>query len=200
MEEGLVLQAGFFKILNPVAAGLSQGGMAFASFIPFLVVTGKTIPTRKDVRLTTFTSSLLYYIPIICVMITLMLNMDVIAGTQVPILAAIQAHLPIFATFYSFVICLGIYTTVSGELFLIGDRFAPGNRKRHIIIVLAIVIVAVIGGTFIPFALLMNIVFTICGIVGIAFALLITIRYFQIRKRWDLTKEPVKIKGEKTNK
>lgn len=192
VDEGLVMQAGFYKILNPVAAGLSQGGMAFASFIPFLVVTGKTIPTRKDVILTTTTSSILYYIPVICVTVTLMLNMDVIAGTQVPILAAIEAHMPHFATFYSLVICLGIFTTVSGELFLLGDRFAPNNRKRHIIIVLAIVIVAVVGGTFIPFSLLMNIVFTICGIVGIAFAVLITVRYFQVRKRWDLTKEPVK--------
>lgn len=198
VEEGLVLQAGFYAILNPIAAGLSQGGMAFASFIPFLVVTGKTIPTRKDVTLTTFTSSLLYYIPIICVMATLMLSMDVIAGTQIPILAAIQAHLPkSFATFYSLVICLGIFTTVSGELFLLGDRFAKNNRKRHIAIVITIVTIAVIGGSFIPFALLMNIVFTICGIVGIAFALLVTIRYFQVRKRWDLTKEPVKaIEGE----
>lgn len=194
VEEGLVLQAGFYKILNPVAAGLSQGGMAFASFIPFLIVQGKSLPSRKDVGLTTFFSSLLYYIPIIMVMCTLMLNMDVIAGAQVPILAAIQAHMPKFAMFYSLVICLGIYTTVSGELFLLGDRFAPNNKKRHIIIIMAIVVVAVVCGSFVPFATLMNIVFTVCGIFGILYAVICTVRYFAIRKRWDLSKEP-----ERTN-
>ena len=190
VDEGLVLQAGFYKILNPVAAGLSQGGMAFASFIPFLIVQGKAIPSRKDVGMTTFTSSLLYYIPVVMVAVTLMLNMDVIAGTQVPILAAIDAHLPKFAAFYSLVICLGIYTTASGELFLLGDRFAANNKKRHIIIVLVIVSIAVLCGSFIPFAKLMNIVFTVCGVFGILYAVVITVRYFQIKKRWDLSKEP----------
>lgn len=193
VEEGLVLRAGFYKILNPVAAGLSQGGMAFASFIPFLIVQGKAIPTRRDVGMTTFASSLLYYIPIVMVACTLMLNMDVIAGTQVPILAAIQAHMPKFAAFYSLVICLGIYTTASGELFLLGDRFAPNNKKKHIIIILSIVIIAVVCGSFVPFATLMNIVFTVCGIFGILYAVVITVRYFQIRKRWDLSKEPKEV-------
>ncbi len=62
----------------------------------------------------------------------MLVYMDVIAGKEIPILAAIQEMLPSVAGAYTIVIVLGIFTTVTGELFILADRFSKKVTKSFI--------------------------------------------------------------------
>lgn len=114
------------------------------------------------------------------VAVALMINLDAVAGTQIPMLAAVQHTLPALALPYSIVIILGIFTTATGMLFLLSDRFATEGSKKSYAIIFGTAAFGAIGGTFIPFSVIVNIVYSVLGFSGDLLAILMIIKFIRV--------------------
>lgn len=173
VKEGSILQAGTFGIRNPIFSAFSYTGSFIMCGIAWMAAIGITIKNRKTAIVAGITSSGFFFVGCALVVYTLLVNMDAISGKQIPILAAIQNMIPVLAGPYTIIIILGIFTTATGQLFLLADRFSGGNKKRHYGIIGGTAIFAVIGSAFIPFNILVNILFSFMGFLGICVGLFI---------------------------
>ena len=129
VAEGKILQPTVLGIKNPILAGLSYGGVLMLA-LPWVTSMGSLLKSKKQAAATSVLSALFLFAAAFSVALALMLNLDDVAGSQIPMLAAVQAHLPFLAGFYSIVIILGIFTTATGQLFILADRFSQQGTKK----------------------------------------------------------------------
>lgn len=186
VSERKILQANIFGIKNPWMSAVASAGLLINSGMPWASATGALCKNRKEAILTGLFSGILYYSTQFIVVYINLVSMDFIVDSEIPILAAIQYFLPCLSLVYSCIIILAIFSTVSGRLFLVVSRFAHGNNKIRVLLTIAIVIIASTAGSFIPFRLISNIMFSISGAVGIIICILILSRSI-INKRNHMT-------------
>lgn len=167
VTEGKILQPNVFGIKHPLVCGFSYSGVLMMCCIAWVHATGALLKDRKQMLLTTGLSSAFYYLPVLAVVLALALNLDAIAGSQIPMLAAVQNMIPKLAGPYTIIIILGIFTTATGQLFLLGDRFAKEGTAKFYIVIFGIVAFAIVGGLFLPFSVIVNIVYSVMGMTGI---------------------------------
>jgi len=163
-------------ISNPIFCGIASAGLLVVSSLPWVASTGSLCEDESTAILCGVMSGVIFYAAQGIVVYLNLISMDKIAGAEVPLLAVFQNYLPMLALVYSGIIIIAIFSTVSGRLFLFASRYDKGNRKRHIAISVTIVVFAAVGGTFIPFSLISNILFTVSGCLGILLGTVIIIR------------------------
>ena len=100
----------------------------------------------------------------------------------IPMLAAVQAHLPFLAGFYSIVIILGIFTTATGQLFILADRFSQQGTKKFYAIVFGTVVFGIATGSFIPFTTIVNIVYSVLGLSGVILSVFLLVKIIRVRR------------------
>lgn len=179
VAEGVILQPSVFGITNPVLAGLSYGGILMLA-LPWVTSMGKLLHNKTQAGIAAFASSLFLFSAAMAVGVALMINLDFIAGTQIPMLAAVQHTLPMLALPYSVVIILGIFTTATGMLFLLSDRFAEEGTKKSYAIIFGTAVFGAVGGAFIPFSVIVNIVYSVLGFSGVVLAVLMIIKFVRV--------------------
>lgn len=194
VAEGKILQPNVFGIKHPLVCGFSYSGVLMMCCIAWVHTTGALLKDRKQMRLTSGLSSFFYYLPVLAVVLALALNMDAIAGSQIPMLAAVQNMIPKIAGLYTIIIILGIFTTATGQLFLLGDRFATEGTPKFYAVIFGIVAFAIVGGLFIPFSIIVNIVYSILGMSGIIMAIFMVVKVLRVRsaaKKADAASAPI---------
>lgn len=179
VSDGTILQPSFFGITNPVIAGLFYAGILMLA-LPWVTSMGKLLTDIKQTGVAAFCSALFLFSAAMSVAVALMINLDAVAGTQIPMLAAVQHTLPALALPYSIVIILGIFTTATGMLFLLSDRFATEGSKKSYAIIFGTAAFGAIGGTFIPFSVIVNIVYSVLGFSGDLLAILMIIKFIRV--------------------
>lgn len=114
------------------------------------------------------------------VLLTLIKNLDYIASikAQIPMLAAIENNIPVLAFPFTFVIVIGIFTTIVGYLWAFGRRFAEDKTKKQRIIVIVVTLIGVTVASFIPLAQLVNAIYPVVGIAGVLLLIGIVYRMF----------------------
>lgn len=178
VEDGIVLQAGVFGIKNWVLSALTYGGVCLIVSVPFLVSLGKGTKNQTEALASGLFSGVFFHAGVLLVAAAILLNLDAIIekGVQVPILAAMQIMVPGIAWTFAFILVLGIFTTVTGYLWLISGRFAEDKSTKSRIIVAVLVVAGVFGGSFIPFNLIVNVLYPFAGFVGIIMMIFILIK------------------------
>jgi len=90
---------------------------------------------------------------------------------EIPLLAAVDFLWPAGSWTYSLIIFIGIFTTTTGYLWVINDLLFPGHDEgltaKGRLLVLILTIIGIFFGGLIPFSVLINLMFPICGIVGL---------------------------------
>lgn len=172
---GEILRSNTLGLKNPYLSGLTSGGLVISSGFAWASATGTLCKTRKQAVLSGLFSSLFFYAATAVVVYLVLIAMPEVAGKEVPMLAIVQHFLPILSPVYSGIIIVAIYSTISGRLFLIGERYGRGNRLLTLGIVTGITILAVVGASFIPFSKMSNLMFSFCGAVGILFGLIVLV-------------------------
>lgn len=172
VEQGQVLQAGAFGVRHPVFSAFSYAGSFIMCGIPWMAAVGLVVKNRKTAIGAAISSSALFFMGCAFVVYVLLVNMDSIAGKQIPIIAAIQNMVPAIAGPYTLIIVLGIFTTVAGELFLLADRFSYGRKKLHYGIIVGTVLFSVTFASMLPFNVLLNALFSIMGFFGVLVGLI----------------------------
>lgn len=182
VEQGKILQPGFFGITNPIIAGMFYSGVLMLA-LPWVVSMGKLITSEAQASISAILSAVFLFSAAGACVIALMLNLDAVAGTPIPMLAAIQNAFPMLASPYSIIIILGIFTTATGQLFLLSDRFAKEGSKRSYAIIFGTVVFGAVGGIFIPFSVIVNIVYSVLGFSGDVLAIIMIIKFIKIRNQ-----------------
>lgn len=131
-------------------------------------------------------------------MATLLLNTDVVAGKQVPMLAAVQNLLPALAVPYAVIIVLSIFTSITGMLWVLGDRFSQQGTKKFYAIVLGTTAFGVVGGSVLPFAKIVNVVYSFFGLAGLILGVFVIIKSIQIKRSGHSLVETPEQVGEGT--
>lgn len=180
VASGKILRSSAFGIKNPYLSGLASAGLVIGSGFAWASVTGTLCKSKKEAILSGIFSSVFYYLSTAVVVYLLLISIDYVAGREVPMLAVVQYFLPGLSVFYSAIIIIAIFSTISGRLFSIGERYSNGNKKINFLIIVSIAILAILGASAIPFSKISNIVFSLCGAVGIIFSMIIIIRFVMI--------------------
>lgn len=180
---GEIIRSGLFGFSNPVLSGFTSAGLLIISGFAWSSATGALCRSKKEALCSGVLSSVLFYGASAVVLYLVLVSMDNIAGKEVPMLAVTQRFAPVLSPVYSLIIVLAIFSTISGRLFLIGERYGRGSKKRSFIIVTAITVFACVGASFIPFSKLSGFMFSFCGAAGIVFGIVVLIRFITRSKK-----------------
>ena len=178
VDEGVFLQMQSFGLHNPFLSALSLLGLAYALIITFNVTLGQRCQNKKTCYTAAIVSSFFYFCGIMFTLIPILLNLDDVVknGAEVPMLGVVKSILPFFALPYAAVIVIGILSSVTGYLWVVGRRVGEDKSARQRIVV---IIIAAIGSTvasFIPLGKLMNILYPIVGYAGTLLLILAVIK------------------------
>ena len=88
----------------------------------------------------------------------------------------------VVAGFYSIVIILGIFTTATGQLFILADRFSQQGTKKFYAIVFGTVAFGIATGSFIPFTTIVNIVYSVLGLSGVILSVFLLVKIIRVRR------------------
>jgi uncharacterized membrane protein YkvI len=177
VASGQILRISAFGIINPYLNGLASAGLIITSGFAWASATGSLCKSRKEAVLSGVFSSVLFYILTAVVVCLMLISIDQVAGKEVPMLAIIQYFLPELSVVYSCIIILAIFSTISGRLFLIGERYGHGNKKLGLAIATGITVFASVGASFIAFSKISNMMFSIFGTVGIVLGVIVLTRF-----------------------
>lgn len=176
-ESGQIIRVEPFGLQSPVTSGIASAGLLISSGFAWAAAVGTLCKSRKEALASGILSALFYYVLIGVATYLICTNMDVIAGKEVPILAIIQHVLPFLTPIFSVVILVAIFATITGRLFLIGERYGKGNRKKSLIIITLLTVVSAAAGSFLPFGQLSNVLFLVCGVGGAIIGIIILVRF-----------------------
>ena len=197
VQEGKILQAGVFGIHHPILGGVYYAGTLLICSIPWVITSGSALRSRKEVMTTSILSALFFWGCAACAVTTLLLNTDAVAGKQVPMLAAVQNMLPVLAIPYAVIIVMSIFTSITGMLWVLGDRFSKQGTKKFYAIVLGTTAFGVIGGSVLPFAQIVNVVYSFFGLTGLILGVFVIIKSIQIKRSGhNLVEDPTQTQEE----
>jgi uncharacterized membrane protein YkvI len=178
IADGKVMQAGVLGVHNPVLSALFYAGLCLVVSVPFLISLGKQTASRKEALASGIFSGLFFHAGLLLVLIAVLLNVDYVVetGAQIPLLAAMHHMLPQIAWSFAIILVLGIFTTITGYLWLVSGRFAEDKSKKSRIITAALTVAGVFGGAFIPFNQIINILYPVSGLLGCIFVVFILVK------------------------
>lgn len=178
VANGEVLQAGLFGMHHWILSALTYGGVCLIVSVPFLVSLGSSTKNQKEALAGGLFSGIFFHLGVLLVASAVLLNLDKIieTGAQVPLLASMQIMVPKVAWTFAIILVAGIFTTVIGYLWLISGRFAEDKSLRQRIIIAVLVVAGVFGGSFIPFNLIINVLYPFAGAVGVIFMIFIIVK------------------------
>lgn len=176
VSAGTIKRIEFLGLSNPFFCGILSAGLLIVSSLPWAASTGALCGSQKAALWSGILSAVIYYAAKCVVIYLNLISLDQIAGEEVPILKVFQTFVPAVAMIYSAIIVMAIFSTVSGRLFIIASRFDRGQRRLHILITVATLVIAALGGTFISYSSLSKVMFTLNGGIGLLLGIVIIVR------------------------
>lgn len=169
IEAGKVLPAVSFGFKSAITAGISYGLVALVVAFPFLVSLGKRVTNKSEANVSGIATGVAYTAACLIVTCIILFNLDYImnnGGEQVPLLSAIHNMAPSISWTFAIILMLGIYTTITGYIWFVSSRFAADRTPKSCIIAGVVTFVGMIGGYFIPFNTITNILYPFTGWIG----------------------------------
>lgn len=137
--------------------------------IPFLVTCGASAKNVKEARTIGIVGSAAFTLAIIMLIISELVNYQLIVGKQVPTLAIAASVSPILESIFSVLIIIAIYSAVASLLLMTVRKFAVDKTKKFNLIATGLTLVGVIFGGIVPFDKLVNILYPFAGYSCIVF-------------------------------
>ncbi len=153
-------------------SALNYNGLALILGVSMsLVIGGAHTDLRAAGRGGLF-GGIIYMLLLAMAAFTLLANIEIIAGDDVPMLSLFESMHPAMALFMSLVIFMMIFSTAIGMFFALGKRVTAGCPQRYVPVFLALC-AAGYGVSFIGFDTLMAYVYPVLGYVGLAMVALL---------------------------
>ena len=149
-----------------ILSALNYNGLALVLGVSMCLVIGGSTANPREVGLGGLMGGLLYTVMLLMSAVTLLLNMDKVEGSDVPMLSMFDTIHPILASIMVWVIYGLIYNTCIGMFYALGRRLtakSPGKYAPVFLITCAVGF----GISFVGFEALMTYVYPVIGYVGI---------------------------------
>jgi uncharacterized membrane protein YkvI len=161
---------------NWFMAGLSYVGFCMLWLAAFLTALGKTARTRREAASGGVLGGVVFSVACIVVGLGLLANIEMVAGTQIPMLVLASDAAPWLATGFAVIILAGIYTTAVPLLWTVSSRFFTDKTRPYKYLTLGLAALGTVIGLILPFDQMVNIVYVINGYVGILLLVLMIVR------------------------
>lgn len=178
LEDGTIYKATMFGIDNPIVTAFNYTGITLLTAFPFLVALSKKVKNKGEALGSSITSGVFFtgtiYVGAIIVLLSLVKLTTINSGLQLPNLAACKAMFPTFSYVVLAILIVAIFSSIAGYSWVVGRRFAKEGTWLQKIIYIAMALIGIFTGSFIPFNQVVNYLYPFAGIVGlIIFALVI---------------------------
>ena len=175
---------------NWVGAGISYALWNICMCMPFLSVMGSKANNKTEVATGVITGNVLFSIGAIMLVLAEASQIEVVQNFEIPALHMANELSPIFGLVYSVVLSFAIFTTAIPLLWSSAARIFPEGTGKYKILV-TILIIAGVFGSYIPFRYLVNIIEPLVGYAGIVGWLFIIWREIKlIRARFSKDRLP----------
>lgn len=152
--------------------------LGLASFLPAIGADEKNI---KHLNYASILGPLFFIGALILLSIALMTQIDIVNGTQIPVMALAKEVLPFFDSFFAIIIFMGIYSTATPLLWTVVARFAKDKTPKYNGLVILLTAVGFLGGMVLPFDQLLNIIYPTIGVMGLLFIIIAIVK--DVRKQ-----------------
>ncbi|QNH95975.1 YkvI family membrane protein [Corynebacterium anserum] len=173
-------------------SAINYNGLALMLGVSMCLVIGGNYSNPREVGLGGLGGGLLYTAMLLMAAVTLLLNMDEVATSDVPMLQLFESMHPVMASIMVWIIFAMIYNTCIGMFYALGKRLTVNNPRRY---TPAFLVTCLVGYavSFVGFETLMTYVYPVIGYVGIVMVL--TLTFWWVKHRKDIAKE-IKIRED----
>ncbi|MFS0575422.1 hypothetical protein AB1K83_07305 [Sporosarcina sp. 179-K 3D1 HS] len=162
-------------------SGVLYSAFGITVAAPFLLQMGLTANSHKEAFSGIWAGIVVYALTTVLITLALLANLTSVFDKEAPLVfLANQLH-PVLAIVFSIVIYAGIYTTAAPMFWYVCNRISSEKTRKHTIIASILIVIAFIGGIYLPFGKLVGTVYPLTGYLGIF--LYIAIGYSQIKNR-----------------
>jgi uncharacterized membrane protein YkvI len=161
-------------------------GLTLPGLASFLPAVGATAGSEREITAASVLGPLLYIAAMIAVILALLASIGEVYQAQIPIMSLASGVLPAYGSFFAVVIFLGIYTTVTPLLWTVCSRFAQECTRRYQVLVVGLTAVGLLGGAFLPFGRLVNLIYPTVGYAGLLF--LSCVLFTDLKSAWFAAK------------
>ena len=152
------------------AAG-SYVGFCMLWLAAFMASMGKMANSRKEAVTGACLGAIMFSLAVIIIAMGLLVNIEQVAGTQIPSLYLAANISPLFNAVFAIIIMAGIYTTAVPLLWSVSSRFTEDRTPKFKKLTIGLTIIATLVALMVDFAALVNVVYVINGYVGIVLLL-----------------------------
>ena len=149
-----------------ILSALNYNGLALVLGVSMCLVIGGSTANPREVGLGGLMGGLLYTVMLLMSAVTLLLNMDKVEGSDVPMLSMFDTIHPILASIMVWVIYGLIYNTCIGMFYALGRRLTAKSPGKYAPVFLVTCVVG-FSISFVGFEALMTYVYPVIGYVGI---------------------------------
>ncbi|WNC66996.1 hypothetical protein RI845_10690 [Thalassotalea nanhaiensis] len=154
---------------NWVLSALLYAGLMIPGLASFLPAIGANSKRSKDIKYSSLFGPILFIGSLFLLALALMTQIELVNGTQIPVMALANSVLPIYASIFAIIIFFGIFTTATPLLWTVCSRFAEDKTPKYNALVVGLVLLGLLGGTLLPFAQLVNWIYPSVGYAGLLF-------------------------------
>ncbi|WNC73988.1 hypothetical protein RGQ13_08345 [Thalassotalea psychrophila] len=154
---------------NWLMSALLYAGLMIPGLASFLPALGASAKCENDLKYSSILGPLLFVGALFLLVLALMVKVDVVNSSQIPVMALANDVLPVYASIFAIIIFCGIYTTATPLLWTVCSRFAEDKTPKYNTLVVSLVLLGLIGATLLPFAQLVNWIYPTVGYAGLVF-------------------------------
>lgn len=155
--------------------GIIYSGLNIIIVTPFLVGVGSTAKSRKNCVLGGILGGVIFMTAAIVLNLGIMSDIENMYITEIPTLYMADKIGPIVGVIFSMLLIAGIYTTAVPLLWSVCSSFAKERTKKFTQIAIMSSIIGFLGGRL-NFALLVNFIYPISGVLGVVIMIGIFVR------------------------
>ncbi len=148
--------------------------------IPFLVNLGASSRSLKEAKSVAVVGVLGYALAIFMLLTAELVNIKLVAGSQVPTLVLAANISPILAAVFSLLIIVAIYSAVSSLLLMTVRKFAEDKTRKFNILAFVLTAIGTTFGGILPFDKLVNVLYSLVGYAAIVFTVLMLYKEIKI--------------------
>lgn len=154
-----MLKASGFWLLS----GILYGVMNIYPLSSYGSALGANSSSRKEAIIGAGIGCLALALGAACVTLSQLANIDIVYNQDIPTLALVAHYMPpAVAVVFAIILLLGIYTTVTPNLWAVAQSFGEDRSKRYTIVTIAAVI-GVFIVSFLPYGQLLNFIYPFAG-------------------------------------
>lgn len=162
-------------------AGISYSGVVIMMLAPFVAALGKRVSSRKLAIRGGAMGGIMFTAGCIIVGLGLLANISRVYNVEIPLMVLARDLNPLIASLISVVILAGIYTTAVPLLWAVASRFYDDTTTGFKIVTIVTAVIGSVIGLLVPFAELVNWIFSASGYVGV-FVFLLALAHSVVRR------------------